>query len=65
MRSLLITLMTEAVITSEMSVCYYDTTRCNIPEGCHLHALPQLTGTTYQKGNKAYSLFITKQKSNT
>jgi hypothetical protein len=30
-------LMTEAVGTSETSVSFYKTTRCNIPEGSHLH----------------------------
>jgi hypothetical protein len=30
-------LMTEAVGTSETSVSFYKTTRCNIPEGFHLH----------------------------
>jgi hypothetical protein len=30
-------LMMEAVRTSETSVNFYETTRRNIPEGCHLH----------------------------
>jgi hypothetical protein len=32
-----IALMMEAVSTSETSVNFYETTRRNIPEGCHLH----------------------------
>jgi hypothetical protein len=32
-----ITLLLEAVSTSETLVSYYETTWCNIPEGCHLH----------------------------
>jgi hypothetical protein len=32
-----IALMMEAVSTSETSVNFHKTTRCNIPEGCHLH----------------------------
>jgi hypothetical protein len=28
-----------AIRTSETSVCFYETTRCCIPEGYHLHAL--------------------------
>jgi hypothetical protein len=31
--------MMEAVSASETSVNLYDTTRRNIPEGCHLHRL--------------------------
>jgi hypothetical protein len=34
---LLIALMVEAVRTSETSVNFYETTRRNIAEGCHLH----------------------------
>jgi hypothetical protein len=34
----LIALMMEAVITSEMSVNFYQITRRNIPEDSHLHA---------------------------
>jgi hypothetical protein len=30
-------LMMEAVRTSETSIYFYQTTRCHIPEGCHLH----------------------------
>jgi hypothetical protein len=30
--------MMEAVSTSETSVNFYETTRRNIPENCHLHA---------------------------
>jgi hypothetical protein len=30
-------LMMEAVITSETSVNFYETTRRNIPQDCHLH----------------------------
>jgi hypothetical protein len=33
----LITLMMEAVCTSETSVNFYETTRRNIPQDCHLH----------------------------
>jgi hypothetical protein len=36
-RGLLITLLMEAVSTSETSVYFYTTTQRNIPEGCHLH----------------------------
>jgi hypothetical protein len=34
--SIVIALMMEAVRTSEMLFNFYETTRCNIPEGCHL-----------------------------
>jgi hypothetical protein len=34
---LLISLMMAAVSTSEISVNFYETTWCNISEGCHLH----------------------------
>jgi hypothetical protein len=30
-------LMIEVVSTSETSIYFYETTRRNIPEGCHLH----------------------------
>jgi hypothetical protein len=33
----MIALMMKAVSTSETSVNLYETTWCNIPEGCHLH----------------------------
>jgi hypothetical protein len=33
----LITLMMEAINTSETSVNFYQTSRRNIPEDCHLH----------------------------
>jgi hypothetical protein len=33
----MIALMMQGVSTSEMSVSFYQTTRRNIPEGCHLH----------------------------
>jgi hypothetical protein len=35
----IIALMMEAVRTSETSVNFYETTWCNILEGCHLHSL--------------------------
>jgi hypothetical protein len=35
--------MLEAGNTSEMSVCIYKTAWCNIPEGCCLHRLSQVT----------------------
>jgi hypothetical protein len=38
----MIALMMEVVHTSETPVNFYNTTRRNIPEGCHLHALPCL-----------------------
>jgi hypothetical protein len=34
----MIALIMEAVSTSETSVNFYETTSCNIPEGCQLHA---------------------------
>jgi hypothetical protein len=34
---IIIALMMEAGRTSEPSVNFYETTRRNIPEGCHLH----------------------------
>jgi hypothetical protein len=47
----IITLMMEAVRTSEASVCFNDTTRCNVPEGFHCH--------TRRCGNlKSHKLFL-------
>jgi hypothetical protein len=40
--SLLINLTVEAVSTSETSICFCETTQCNIPEGCHLHTCHHL-----------------------
>jgi hypothetical protein len=37
-RSLIIALMMEVADTSETSVNFYQTTRCNIPEDNHLHS---------------------------
>jgi hypothetical protein len=39
-------LMMEAVRTSETSANFYETTRGNIPEGCHLHESDSLTYST-------------------
>jgi hypothetical protein len=33
----MIALMMEAESTSEMSVSFYETTQCNVPEDRHLH----------------------------
>jgi hypothetical protein len=40
--SLFINLTVEAVSTSETSICFCETTQCNIPEGCHLHTCHHL-----------------------
>jgi len=33
----IIVVMTEAVRTCERAICFYETSRRQIPEGCHLH----------------------------
>jgi hypothetical protein len=35
-RTMMIALLMETVCTSKTSVNFYETTRCNIPDGCHL-----------------------------
>jgi hypothetical protein len=48
----LIALMMEAVSTSEISVNFYETTRRNIPESCHLL-------TCIHKNLKSYTIYPT------
>jgi hypothetical protein len=43
-RGLIIALMMEAVSTSETSVYFYETTKRNIPEDCHLPRINPSTG---------------------